>query len=74
MAQRGFPIGSMLVASPAILAIIRNVLKIKNGIRVIYQQHPKDEIDGEGNVIIIEHNGRDHFTARRISVVKKAAK
>jgi hypothetical protein len=73
MRQRGFHIGDMLVASPAILTIILNVLGINRGVRVIYQDsnHPNDEAAGPDTIIIDHRN--DHFQERRF-VRPRAAK
>ncbi|PXY46808.1 hypothetical protein [Flavobacterium hydrophilum] len=64
MKQRGFAIGEMLVASPAIIRIILNALGINRGVRVVYQnsRHPDDRVAGP-NTIIVNHQNR-HFQER----------
>lgn len=63
--ERGFPIGSMLVASPTILAIIRNALGIANPIVVFYKEgHNPDYVHGVGACITIDH-AHAHFEERQ---------
>ena len=64
MKQRGFAIGEMLVASPAIIRIILNTLGINRGVRVVYQnsRHPDDRVAGP-NTIVVNHQNR-HFQER----------
>lgn len=60
---RGFPIGSMLVASPAILNIIRTALNVHNGINVCYANgDPDDSVPGP-HPLQIYHRGL-HFSDR----------
>ncbi len=70
--RRGFPIGSMLVASPNILNIIRQVLGVARGIIVYYQgsSQAPDEVPGVGQRIVIEHS-HAHFQERRIVHVRQ---
>ena len=64
LVERGFPIGSMLVASPAILNIIRTVFRTNRGIIVHYQNSdlPSDSVDGP-SPIVIDHS-HAHFQER----------
>jgi hypothetical protein len=56
--------GEMLVASPRIIQLIREVLHIPNPIRVVYYADgvPPEDFQGEGQVITIYHVNGDHFT------------
>jgi hypothetical protein len=58
---RGFPVGSMLVASPAILDIIRTVLRVQNGIKVIYLDGTEDDYLNGPHQVTIFHRS-DHFS------------
>lgn len=56
-------VGEMLVASPAIVALIQRILNIPNPIQVNYMQPtPAEDFPGVGPVLNVYHNGFNHFT------------
>ena len=55
--------GEMLVASPAVIALIRLHLGIQNPISVVYQGLiPAEDFDGVGAQLMIYHVNGNHFT------------
>lgn len=71
MIDRGFELGEMLVASPAILNIIRGVFNTSRGVIVHYQgsDQPSDTVAGPSPIVIDHQN--QHFQERRIVRAKR---
>lgn len=55
-------IGRMLLATPAVVNVILEVLGINRGVVVIYPNGPSEDIgDTSSNPILIHHTGHNHF-------------